>query len=160
MTRSKTNTHPWGFLSYTTQEIWKTNPTIVTIHVLSKKRHFLETSIAQITNLAEDTLYVTTTLTTSGVRYNTIMAEIVATSHNTNEAANSGTMQTLGHNILVCLTCTEFNINSLMACLNSLMACLGLSYQIGQREISIRTCNQVGMMVFQQIVFNTFCHTT
>ena len=68
------------------------------------------------------------------------MTKIVAASHNTDKTANLSTMQALGNNVAIGLTRAEFDIHCLMAR-------LGLCDQIGQRQVGIRTCHQVGMVV-------------
>ena len=61
-------------------------------------------------------------------------------------------MQPLGYNILIGLAGRQFDIDCLIPHLS-------LSNQVGQREIGIRSGNQVAMVIFQQIVLDALCHT-
>ena len=40
------------------------------------------------------------------------------------------------------------------------MSCLRLGDEVGQREIGVGTCNEVGMVILQQIFLNTLCHAS
>ena len=61
-------------------------------------------------------------------------------------------MQPLGHHITIGLRGRQLDIDSLVARLD-------LRYQVGQRQIGIRTRHQVGMMVVQQVFLHTLSHT-
>ena len=39
------------------------------------------------------------------------------------------------------------------------MACLCLCYKVGQREVGVRACHKVGMVVLQEVVLDALCHT-
>ena len=81
------------------------------------------------------------------------MAEVVATSHDAHKSTNLVAHgNTLGHHIFIGLCGGEFNVHRLMARL-----CLG--YQIGQRQIGIRTSHEVAMVVVQQILLGSLRHT-
>ena len=60
-------------------------------------------------------------------------------------------MQALWHDVLVCLCRRQFDIHCLMTRLS-------LCYQVGQRQIGIRTSHQVAVVVLQQVVLHTLSH--
>ena len=61
-------------------------------------------------------------------------------------------MQALGYNILISLGRRQLDVHGFMAC-------LGLRNEVGQREISIWTSHEVAMVILQQVILHTFCHT-
>ena len=98
---------------------------LIGIHILSQQRHLLETTVAQVAHLTEDALDITRALTTSRIGHDAVVTKVVTATHDTDEAANAGTMQTLGHHVAIGLCGRQVDIDSLMARLS-------LSNQVGQ----------------------------
>ena len=80
------------------------------------------------------------------------MAEIITAAHDADEAPQTGAMQSLRHNVLIGLGCRQFNIDGLVSCL-----CLG--YQVGQRQVGIGACHEVGTVILQQVFLHALGHT-
>ena len=57
----------------------------------------------------------------------------------------------LGYHVTVGFRCGKFDIHGLMAC-------FGLSDKIGQCEVGIWACHQVGMVPFHKFLLSTFSH--
>ena len=110
------------------------------IHILSEQRDLLEATIAQVAHFTENALYVTRTLTATGIGHNAVVAEIVATTHDAHKPADACTMQALRHHVAIGLGGRQFDIDGLMACLS-------LRNKVGQRQISIRTSYQVAVVI-------------
>ena len=60
---------------------------------------------------------------------------------------------TLWYHILISLAGREFGIHGFVSQ-------FGLSNQVGQRQISVGTCHQVGKMIIKQIALSSLSHTT
>ena len=123
----------------------------VGVDILSEQGHLLEAAVAQVAHLAEDALHVTAALASAGIGNDTVVAEVVAASHDADKTANLGAMQTLGHHIAVGFRGGEFGVDGLVA-----QFCL--CEEVGQGEIGIRSGHQIGMMVGKQVVFHPFGH--
>ena len=81
------------------------------------------------------------------------MAEVVAATHDTHETTDLVSQtDTLGHHIAVGLCGRKFDVHGLMPQ-------FGLCHEVRQREVGIRTCHEVTMMVIQQILLGTLRHT-
>ena len=63
-------------------EIFTAGLKTIRIHILSQQRYFFITFVCQVTHLIQNTFHITAALTPTGIRHNTIMTEIIATTHN------------------------------------------------------------------------------
>ena len=62
-------------------------------------------------------------------------------------------MQSAGHHLTIGFCEREFYVDGLLPH-------LCLCKEVGQRQIGIRSCHQVGMMMGEQLVFHPLCHTS
>ena len=125
----------------------------VGIDILSQKGHFFETTFLQVQALVDDALYVATALATTSVRHNAEVAKVVAATSDAHKARNLRSAETFGHNVAISFGEREVNVDGFLSH-------FGLRNEVGQREIGIGPRHNVGVVLFEQIVFHTLCHTS
>ena len=125
----------------------------VGIDILSQKGHFFETTFLQVQALVDDALHISATLATTGVRHDAEVAEVVATTGDAHKTRNLRSAEAFGHDVAISLREREINVDGFLSH-------LGLRDEVGQREIGIGSCHNVGMVLLEQIVFHTLCHAT
>ena len=121
------------------------------IYVLSEQGYFLVSTRFQILHLCQDAFHIATAFAASGVGNDAIVAEVVATAHDTHKAREAVSVNTFGHHITIGLGGGEFGIDGLVPQ-------FGLRHQVGQRQISIGTGHEVGMVLREQAFLHSLCH--
>ena len=81
------------------------------------------------------------------------MAEIIASAHDAHKSTYVHTADALGYDVAIGLGGRQFDIDGLVPLLS-------LGYEVGEREIGIRACHQVCMMIAEQVFFNPFSHAS
>jgi hypothetical protein len=128
-------------------------PPFIAVNVLSQKRDFLETTVAEVAHFAEDAFHITAALTATGERHNAIVTEVVATAHDADKTANFVTQtDTLRYHITISLGCGEFHIDGLMAEFS-------LCNKVGECEIGIRSGHEITVVILQKVVLYALSHT-
>ena len=153
----KTDTHIGSLQSHAFQQHRESNSFIlffksIGIYILSQQGHFLKTLVTHIAYLIQDTLHIAATLTTTGIGYNTISTEIIASAHDRHKTGYMHASQFQRHDIFIGLLRGQFHID----CFFTMLHC---SYQIRQIHIRIRSDNQVCMMHMDQFFLHPFGHT-
>ena len=168
MRRGKANAYAGNFVCHTAQELWKINGfcrncfaccrqmfgngKTIGVDVLPQQRNFLVVLVAQVTHLTQDTLHVSRPFSTSCVGYDAVVAEVVASPHDTYETSYLAYEKPLRNHILIGFGLREFYIDCFVARFS-------LRNHVGKVQIRIGSTHQVGVMVVQQIVFHPFGHT-
>ena len=122
------------------------------VYILAQQSYFLIAFGRKVGYFIQDTFHITTTLTTTSIRHNAIVAEIVTSTHNAYKARNVVTTNARRDNIAISFGCREFHIDSLLA---GFYRC----YQFGKSQICVGTCHQIHMMVLDQVFLHTLGHT-
>ena len=103
-------THVWHCLGYHVKELgegktaflalarWRET---VAVYVLSQQGNFLEATLLQIANLTQDALGIAAAFTSTGIRHDAVVAEVVATTHDAYETAHSVATDALRHDVTV-----------------------------------------------------------
>ena len=87
VTRRETDTHLRCTLCHKGKELWESHFLVmVAVHVLTKERNLLVSTILQVLHLVEYALYLTASLTSTSVRHDAVVAEIVASTHDADKS--------------------------------------------------------------------------
>ena len=81
------------------------------------------------------------------------MAKVIAPSHDADKATDLSPMQSLRHHIAISFRERQFGIDSLMTQFS-------LCKEFRESQISVGACYEVSMMMIQQVVLDSFCHTS
>ena len=60
---------------------------LVAVYILPKQCNLLESLIPQIAHFAEDALHIAASLSSAGIGYYAVVAEIIAAAHDTDESS-------------------------------------------------------------------------
>ena len=124
----------------------------ITVDILSEKCRLPETALTKVGEFAENRFRFAATFAATGVRYNTVGAEIIASAHDGYEASDA-CPDTLRHDIAVCLSLGQHRIYGGLTC-------LGSSHEIGDIKIRVRTSHDIHPMFLYQLLFQTLRHTS
>ena len=153
MRGGEAHTHPRSLCCHQAQQLWECRLiALIAVHILSQQRHLLEAAVTQVTNLTKDALHIPGAFTASGIGHNAVMTEVITASHDAYKTTQLGTMQTLGHHVLIGLGGGQLNIHRFMAR-------LCLSHQVGQGQIGIGASHQIGTVILQQVLLHALGHT-
>ena len=125
----------------------------VRVHVLPQQRHLLVATALEVAHFAQNALHIARPFTASGVGHDAVVAEVVAATHDAHIAANVGAADALGHDVAIGLRSGELDVDGLVPG-------FGLGDEVGQREVGIGACHEVGMMVVEQVVLHPLCHAS
>ena len=92
---------------------------LIRVHILSQQRHLFETLCLQVLHFVQDAADVPASLTSSGVRHDAIMAEVVAATHDAHKPGNAITTDTFGYDVLISFCCRQLNIDGFLASFDS-----------------------------------------
>ena len=95
---------------------------------------------------------VTAALTSAGIGYNAVVAEIVASAHDGYESAYMVSADTFRDDVAVGLGGGEFHIHRLVSGLH-------LGHQVGKRKVGIGTTYHINVMVLRKVLFGSLGHT-
>ena len=123
----------------------------ITVYILSQQGNFLEATLLQIANLTQNTLCITAALTSTGIRHDAVVAEVVATTHDAYETAHSVATDALRHDVAVSLGLGKFYVDGVGAH-------LALRNHIRQVEIAVWSANQVGIVVLDEVILHALSH--
>ena len=73
----------------------------IAVYVLSQQGNLLETTVVQVAHLMQDALGIAAALTSTGIRHDAVVAEVVATTHDAYETAHSVATDALRHDVTV-----------------------------------------------------------
>jgi len=125
----------------------------VAVHVLPQQRHFLETSVAQVSHLAQYALHVAAALPAPRVGHDAVMAEVVASAHDAHESAHLVRADSLRHHVAIRLRLRQFYVYGIVSVLT-------LGNHVRQVKIAVGTAHQVGVMVLNEVVLHPLRHTS
>ena len=91
----------------------------VWVDVLSQQGYFLIAFSLQVAYFVQDTFHVTAAFTSACIRHNTVMAEIVASSHDGNEAWDMVSANTWRNHVTVSFRSRKFHIDGFFSCFYS-----------------------------------------
>src|SRR5574344_60416 len=125
MGSGETNAHVGHSLSHKCQKVRKGHflarffvHTPVTIDILAQQGNLLEASVAQVSPLRQDAGHLTTPFSPTSIRNNTIVTEIVTSSHDADKTTHMSTTHTFWKHITIGLCGAEFHIDGFLAHLN------------------------------------------
>ena len=145
----ETHTHIWYTLCHLAQQFGKRASTFnalscrsesITVYILTKKRYLLESTVVQVLNLTQYAIYVARTFTTTCVRHDAVVAEVVATTHNANKTTYTIGTNALWYNVAIGLGSRQLYVASVSSI-------LALCNHIWQIKIRVGTAHQIGMMI-------------
>ena len=73
----------------------------VAVYVLPQQGNFLEATLLQIANLTQDALGIAAAFTSTGIRHDAVVTEVVAATHDAYETAHSVATDALRHDVTV-----------------------------------------------------------
>ena len=145
-----------GVCNYLQQISEINNPTFflpsVGVDVLSEQGHLFIATCLQVEYFVADAFYIARALPSAGVRHNAVGAEVVAATHDANEAG-----------YLLADTCREdvsVSLGSAELYVDGLMSLFALGDEIRQVKICIRPGYKVHMVVTQEFLAHALGHTT
>ena len=125
----------------------------VRVDILPQQGHFLIAFSHQIRHFIQDTFHITTAFPSACIGNDAVCTEVIATAHDRDKAGDVVAADTRRYHIAVSLRCGQLHVNGFLTGFHS-------RNQIGQAEISIRPHHQVDMVVRNQVVLDTFRHTS
>ena len=112
-------------------------PGSVRVYILPKECHLLEALVTQVADFFQYTFHVAASFTSTGIRNNTVVAEVVAAAHDADESAYLvSESYALWYYVAVCLGDRQFGIDGLVS-----QFCLG--NQVGKGHVGIGAGNEV-----------------
>ena len=123
----------------------------IAVYVLSQKGNLLETTVVQVAHLSQDALGITAALTSTGIRNDAVVAEVVATTHDAYETAHSVATDALRHDVTVGLGLGKFDVDGVGSH-------LALRNHIRQVEIAVWSTDQVGIVVLDEVILHALSH--
>ena len=125
----------------------------VRVDILPQQGHFLIAFSHQIRHFIQDTFHITAAFPSARIGDDAVGTEVIATAHDGDKAGDVVAADTRRYHIAVGLRCGQLHVNGFLTGFHS-------RNQIGQAEISIRPHHQVDMVVRNQVVLDTFRHTS
>ena len=81
------------------------------------------------------------------------MAEVVAATHDAHEARYVHTMSTLWQYITISL-CER------KRCVDSILTQFALRNKVRKRQIGVRSCHKIGVIMLYKLILDALCHTS
>ena len=124
----------------------------VRIHVLSQQSDLLVPFGRQVAHFIEDAFDVSATFPSACVRHDAIVAEIVASPHDGHESRHVIAADAGGDDIPIGFGDRQFHVDGLLSGFDG-------GKQVRQAEIGIRSCHEVYVVMFNQVVLHSLGHT-
>ena len=123
----------------------------VAVHVLSEQCHLLEATVVQVLHLAQDALHVARAFASASIGYDTVVAEVVAATHDAHETAHAVATDALRHNVAVGLSGAQLDVHGVLSV-------LALRNHVRQIEVGVGAANEVGEVVLYEVFAHTLSH--
>ena len=123
------------------------------IDILTEEGYFLIALGREVEHFVEDAFHIAAPFTSTSVRNDAIVAEIVTTTHNAHKARNVIATNAGRNHIAISLCSRKLYVDGL---LTGFYRC----YQFRKRKISIRSYHEIHVMIVNQVLLGTFGHTS
>ena len=104
-------------------------------------------------HFVEDTFHITAPFASAGIRHDAIMTEVVAASHDGDITGDMVSADAGRNHIPIGFCRRKFHINSFLSSFNG-------TDQFRKCQVSIRSGNQIYVVMFDQVILYTFSHTS
>ena len=125
----------------------------VTVDILSQQCHLLEPTVAQVTAFAQNALHITAALASTGIGYDAVVAEVVASAHDADEPPDVYSADALRHDVAIGLGERELHVDGLLPALH-------LRHHIGKRHIGVGAHHQVGVILLDELFLDALGHAS
>ena len=124
---------------------------IVGVHVLAQQGHLLIAFLGAVAGLTDDRAGVAAPLHSAGVWDYAVRTDVVAAAHDRDEGGNAVRIEADGGNVRISFLAREDYVDLGVAVGSGLK-------QLGQATVSIRTCHDVDLSPFEQLLLHSLGH--